>query len=51
MRECCVRFMNKHKIVIVKFKQLTLNTNSVVCIEETNHNAKLLATKIENTSQ
>jgi hypothetical protein len=42
--------MNKHKIVIFKFWQPTLNTDSVVCTEETNHNAKLLATETENTT-
>jgi hypothetical protein len=52
VRESCARLVNRQKIVVFRFWRAALNTDSVVRTEETNHNAKLLATETENiTSQ
>jgi len=50
VRESCARLVNRQKIVVFRFWRATLNTDSVVRTEETNHNAKLLATETENTT-
>jgi hypothetical protein len=50
VRESCVRLVNRQKIVVFRFWRAAVNTDSVVCTEETNHNAKLLATETENTT-